>query len=155
MSGPISISKSWDWLSVQATADEEGYVWLWDWAASRIKAIFHAHDAPIYSIAFSPGDERLVTASRDRTAKLWDCQTRKELARFAGHEGGVTDAKFLPDGQTVVTSSNDSNVKFWNAQTRSNTQALAKDTSTGQTSGRSVRAKGLKGWWRLREKFVT
>ena len=115
-----------------ATGDEGGYVWLWDWATRQIKAIFHAHDAPIYSIAFSPDDERLLTASRDRTAKLWDRQTRGELARFTGHEGGVTCAQFFPDGQTVVTSSMDSgNVKFWSAQATASTNALAKNTSTG------------------------
>jgi WD40 repeat protein len=106
-------------------------VWLWDWAGHRPEASFHAHDGPIHSVAFSPDDERLLTASRDRTARLWDRATRGELARFKGHESGVTGAQFFPDGQTVVTSSGDSSLKFWNAQPSASPNALAKNTSTG------------------------
>ena len=53
-----------------AAGDEKGYLWVWDLQSRRKESSIKAHDAPVYSIAFSSNDQRLLTASRDFTAKL-------------------------------------------------------------------------------------
>jgi PAS domain S-box-containing protein len=44
---------------------------------------------PELAAKYQMDDRRVLTGSRDFTAKLWDRITRKESTRFAGHNGGV------------------------------------------------------------------
>ena len=59
----------------------------------------------MWSAQFSPDGTRIVTASRDKTARVWDAATGKSLATLAGHEGDVMSAQFSPDGTRIVTAS--------------------------------------------------
>src|SRR6185436_4952521 len=88
------------------------------------ESVFHAHDLPIDAILFSPDQQRLITGSRDHTARMWDIATKREIARFAGHVGGITGIKLLPDGRTLVTSSQDESLKFWHIPNRIHDQVL-------------------------------
>jgi WD40 repeat protein len=55
---------------------------LWD-AATGTEAPLFSYKDDITSLAFSPDSGRIVTASRDRTARLWDAATGQEIARIA------------------------------------------------------------------------
>jgi WD40 repeat protein len=78
----------------------------WDDKTTRI--VSHndnnADNDPIYDVQVSSSNNRIVTASDDRTARIWDLQG-KLLQELAGHNGPVTSAAFSPDGQFVVTAS--------------------------------------------------
>ena len=56
---------------------------------------------------------RIVTASRDRTARLWDAATGKALTMLVGHDV-VGSARFSPDGSRIVTACNDKTAQVWN-----------------------------------------
>ncbi|WP_242684326.1 TIR domain-containing protein, partial [Paraburkholderia hospita] len=74
-----------------------------------------AHQGPVGSAAFSPDGRRVVTASRDGTARVWDAATGKQIALLTGHQGAVHSAAFSPDGQRVVTASEDNTARVWDA----------------------------------------
>jgi WD40 repeat protein len=61
--------------------------------------------------------KRVVTASRDETARLWDAETGRQVALLRGHEGGVLSAAFSPDGKRVVTASHDETARLWDVET--------------------------------------
>ena len=63
------------------------------------------HDDLMSSAVFSPDGSRIVSTSRDRTARIWDAATGKEIVVMRGHEGSVRTAAFSPDGSRIVTSS--------------------------------------------------
>ncbi len=65
------------------------------------------------SASFSPDGTRLVTASKDRTAKIWDVLTGNCLHTLQGHTSFVNSASFSPDGTKVVTASVDKTAKIW------------------------------------------
>ena len=67
------------------------------------------------SAAFSPDGSRIVTASRDKTARIWDAASAKEIAVLRGHEGAVNSAAFSPDGSRIVTASEDKTARIWDA----------------------------------------
>ena len=75
------------------------------------------HDDGVSSAAFSPDGSRIVTASRDRTARIWDAATAKEIAVLRGHDDVVNSAAFSPDGSRIVTASWDKTARIWDAAT--------------------------------------
>ena len=68
----------------------------------------------VYQAAFSPDGARILTASRDKTAKLWDAASGKLIASFA-HQASVYHAAFSPDGARILTASADNTAKLWDA----------------------------------------
>ncbi len=75
------------------------------------------HFGEINSAAFSPDGTRIVTVSRDQTAKVWEVRTGKYLLTLQGHGGSVTSAAFSPDGTQIVTASGDKTAKVWETGT--------------------------------------
>jgi WD40 repeat protein/uncharacterized caspase-like protein len=71
----------------------------------------------ITSVAFSPDGRKILTGSRDKTARLWDMETGKELQRFEGHSDCVNAVAFSPDGRRVLTGGLDSTVRLWDVET--------------------------------------
>ena len=101
-----------------------------DWVSSRTlmvslvqqrswnfpSAIFKHQDG-VRSAQFSPDGTRLVTASKDKTARLWDAHTGKALGEPMLHQDDVGSAQFSPDGTRVVTASEDKTARLWDAHT--------------------------------------
>jgi WD40 repeat protein len=48
----------------------------------------------VNSAVFSPDGLRIITASRDATARIWDTASGAELAVLRGHPGAVLSAAF-------------------------------------------------------------
>ena len=74
---------------------------------------FSHHDV-VNDAAFSPDGTRILTASRDKTAKLWDAASGKLIASFV-HQDAVIHAAFSPDGARILTAGADHIAKLWDA----------------------------------------
>jgi WD40 repeat protein len=86
------------------------------------------HKLPISSLAYSPGAERLVSGSLDKTAKIWRVDSGQLLHTLAGnkgHTGVVFAVAFSPSGQFVATGGYDRTVKLWYAATGEHVLDLA------------------------------
>jgi dipeptidyl aminopeptidase/acylaminoacyl peptidase len=71
------------------------------------------HENLVTSAQFSPDGQRIVTASRDKSAQLWDAANAKPIGEPLRHEGMVTSAQFSPNGQRIVTGSADKTARLW------------------------------------------
>src|SRR5439155_1734985 len=61
------------------------------WNVSNSKALSNPlpHAGTIWSARFSPGGERILTASDDKTAQLWDAKSGKPVGEPMRHEQSV------------------------------------------------------------------
>jgi WD40 repeat protein/serine/threonine protein kinase len=75
------------------------------------------HTGSIEALAFSPDGKRLVTGSRDQSAKIWEVETGNELFDLKGHTGAVVYVAFSTDGKRIVTVTQDGSVKNWDPET--------------------------------------
>jgi WD40 repeat protein/serine/threonine protein kinase len=116
-------------------AGDDQRVCRWDLAGYQEVRVLHAtvfrgHEDAVLSARFSKDGEKIVTASRDRTASLWNAVTGEPIRRFQeGHEFLVSSAQYFPDGKLVATGAGDNSVRVWNAT--AGTQ-LAMYTPTGR-----------------------
>jgi WD40 repeat protein len=77
----------------------------------------------VLTATFSPDGGRIVTASKDGTARLWDAETGKPIGEpLEGHAVAVTSVAFSPDGKRIVTASEDGTARVW--KIFANTQEL-------------------------------
>ncbi len=82
------------------------------------------HTDSVWYADFSPDGRRIVSASRDGTAKVWDTETGAIVSDFVVHATGVVYARFFPDGRRVLSADNDHRAYIWDAQTARIEQTL-------------------------------
>jgi len=80
----------------------------------RIEQIF-AHKEGVNTASFSPDGTRVVTASKDDTARVWDARTGEAITPPLPHEDDVWRASFSPDGRFVISSGRDKTARVWDA----------------------------------------
>ncbi len=73
------------------------------------------HSASVQSVAYSPDNRYLASASEDKTLKIWDLRSRKELKTLFD-DGEVRCVRFLNDGNTIV-SAGWGGLKLWDVVT--------------------------------------
>jgi WD40 repeat protein len=70
------------------------------------------HEDEVTDISFSPDNQMIATASKDKTVKLWNLQGQ-EIATLKGHTDLVNSVKFSLTGNYLATASWDGDVKLW------------------------------------------
>jgi WD40 repeat protein len=91
-------------------------------------ATLEGHQDRLHDAKFSRDGARLVTSSKDKTARVWDVKTEKTLLVLSGHADSVQSAVFSPDDRSIVTASDDTTARIWDAESG---KALATLTGHG------------------------
>ncbi|MCH2096546.1 MAG: caspase family protein [Rhodobacteraceae bacterium] len=97
-------------LVQDSSAYSSGY-----WATNLLT--LKGHQGEVSRASFSPDGTRIVTSSRDGTARIWDAENGRVLAQLLGHKKSVRSAAFSGDGQRLVTASSDGTAHVWKVET--------------------------------------
>lgn len=91
---------------------------------SEDASVPRSHDDEVTNAAFSPDGLRIVTTSRDSTARLWDVKTARPVIGIPPlqHTDGkpVWGAVFSPNGRLILTAGHDEQAGIWAADTGKN-----------------------------------
>jgi WD40 repeat protein len=103
-----------------AVACDDKAVRFFDWKTNKLKQTLKGHTARVWSLAFSPDGNKLVSCSGDYgNAKgpgeiiIWDLASGKAENTITGHEGGAFGVVFSPDGKTLYSCGGDGTVRSW------------------------------------------
>ena len=87
----------------------------YDWLQRPVtERVLRGHAAPLSVAAFSPDGQRVLTASKDGTARIWRTDGRGTPIVLDGHTNEIVTVAFSPDGQRVLTASSDRTARVWN-----------------------------------------
>ncbi|HKQ79853.1 MAG TPA: protein kinase, partial [Blastocatellia bacterium] len=88
---------------------------LWEAATQRLLARME-HTDNVWSLAFSPDGQWLVSTHGDGAVLLWEVATRRRVANFSGHSGQVRAVAFSPDGKRLASASDDQSMIIWDRE---------------------------------------
>jgi transcription initiation factor TFIID subunit 5 len=71
------------------------------------------HASAVHGVSLSPGDEFLLSCSRDTTVRLWSLELKTCLAAYRGHEAPVWDVTWCDRGHYFATASYDKTARVW------------------------------------------
>ena len=74
------------------------------------------HYLPVNYTEFSPTENRVITASKDRTVCVWNSKTGNHLITLEGHKSDVYSAQYSPDGKNIITASHDGTARTWSSK---------------------------------------
>ena len=100
-----------------------GSVYIWNVSTGQPWGILEGHTRGIFSLAWSPDNTRLATASADGSVKLWEVKTLKPIASLTGHKGKVRAVAWHPAGQQLASAGDHGELFVWdlNRQTIAHT----------------------------------
>ncbi|MGG6297879.1 WD40 repeat domain-containing protein [Leptolyngbya sp. AN02str] len=78
----------------------------------------YQHEDAVYSVAFGPDDETIVSSSGDGTIRLWTLQGSPIGQPFRANQERVRSIEVSRDGRYIVSGSDDGTVRLWNLQGR-------------------------------------
>ena len=89
-------------------------------------ATLEGHTDVVGSVVFSSDGTRLVSGSRDATARLWDVATEQRIATFTrGTDSGVSSVALSPDGKVLAYAAY--RLSLWSVATGQQIAPLAGD----------------------------
>ncbi|KAK5111573.1 hypothetical protein LTR62_004869 [Meristemomyces frigidus] len=99
-----------------SSGGEDGKIRVWDLHKRKSIATLDAHVSVVRSLAYSPENRLLLSASRDKTAILWDARTWQQQSTLAVLET-VERAGFLESGRFLYTAGETARLRVWSVET--------------------------------------
>ena len=75
------------------------------------------HEKDVHSVVVTTDQQRLISASKDKTIKVWDMASGMELLTLTGHRRPVNGLAVTPDGRYLLSASGDKTIKKWDLAT--------------------------------------
>lgn len=117
-------------ILISGSSDETITIWDITSNGGKILTTLAAHSDPVLSIALTPDDSIIVSASYDGLMRLFDLQTSQCLktltnSTFGGHGTAtastndvinfpIAKVELSPNGQFILNSSLDGKIRLWN-----------------------------------------
>ncbi len=103
-----------------ASGDSVGAIHVWNARSGidRFAPLAGGLASAIRSLAWSPDDRFLASASDDSIVSIWDTLLGLRLFAYAGHSGPVLGVAWSPDGRFLASASDDHTVQVWSAIAR-------------------------------------
>lgn len=105
----LVFSPSGEWV---ASAGTDEAIALWNTANGDRFQLFTGHTRDITDMALNAPGTRLISASRDGTARLWDLTSAAIVRDFIGHTSGAIGV-YLPQARAILSGSGDTTLRLW------------------------------------------
>ena len=113
-----------------ASGSQDGKVRIWDLYRGTSATVLDSHVSDVRGLDYSPEDNVLLTASRDKTIMWWDAKTWK-VRKVVPVLEEVEAAGFLESGKLTYTGGANGNIRIW--QTDSGREVVQQQSPKSET----------------------
>jgi WD40 repeat protein len=100
-------------------------VFLWDAETGEQQSTLTGHSSQVLSLAWSPIDGRLASASNDKTVVVWNAETGQRLRVLKTDLGGIgNEVAWSPDGRQLAYGVGGGYLIFWDTATGKELQVI-------------------------------
>ncbi|KXN86934.1 Nuclear distribution protein PAC1 [Leucoagaricus sp. SymC.cos] len=100
------------------TCSSDLFIKIWDsqneWKNTKS---FPGHEHSVSSVRFMPGDQYIISASRDKTIRIFDVASTHQVRTISGHSEWVRWVTPSSDGKIIASCSKDQTVRIWDPLT--------------------------------------
>ncbi|KAL0946571.1 hypothetical protein HGRIS_012774 [Hohenbuehelia grisea] len=100
------------------TCSSDLFIKIWDsqneWKNTKT---FPVHEHSVSSVRFMPGDQHIVSASRDCTIRVFDVASTHLIRTISGHDSWVRLVIPSEDGRLIASCSSDQTARIWDPLT--------------------------------------
>ncbi|MCB9874128.1 MAG: WD40 repeat domain-containing protein [Planctomycetaceae bacterium] len=93
-----------------------GDVLLWDAKSGNLIAALEGHTSNVWSVAFSPDGQTLVSSGYDGKVIVWSVAEKKSTATLEKHKGWCRSVAFHPGGKQFATAGEDGTAVIWDLE---------------------------------------
>ncbi|KIW78702.1 hypothetical protein Z517_08541 [Fonsecaea pedrosoi CBS 271.37] len=133
-----------------ASAGDDKSILLWAPLSSDFPIApspFMGHSNYVYSLAFSPKGNMLVSGSFDEAVFLWDVRSGRVMRSLPAHSDPVGGVDFIRDGTMVCSCAGDGLIRIWDSGTGQCLKTLVDEDRKAVTSVRfSPNGKFVLAW---------
>ena len=115
-----------------ASGSEDGRIRIWDLAKRKAISNLDSHVSVVRGLHFSPNQNVLLSASRDKTVILWDA-TNWEIQKVVPILEGIEAAGYIADGTVFYTGGENGRLRLWD--TRSGNELTPEQETGGEGDG--------------------
>jgi len=99
-----------------ATWPGRGFEWFyWQRQTHLELKTLRGHSSDIWSVAYSPDGQWIVSGGDDGSAKVWEAASGRELLTLKGPRAAIYSVACSLDNRRIVTGSGDQTAKVWEA----------------------------------------
>jgi len=85
--------------------------------ATNKQLFAYTHSHQVFTVAWSPNDQKLASGGEDGTVQIWNSTVGKHLQTYKAHSDYVSNVTWSPDGRRIASCSRDKTVRIWDAYT--------------------------------------
>lgn len=117
-------------------------IFMWSVQTGALLDVFAGHEGPISSLAFSPIDGILASASWDKSIKIWEVFSRDSSPETLDQGSEVLTLAYRPDGKSLAATTLKGQVVFWDINLGKQVGSIegTKDISGGRQSDEIITA---------------
>ncbi|MDX1903127.1 MAG: WD40 repeat domain-containing protein [Thermonemataceae bacterium] len=130
----MAINAFWGHLAVGYS---DWHIRIFDIKTFELIVDIDAHANSVFTLAYSPDAQFLLSAGRDAQIKIWEINKHYHLQKsIPAHLYTINHLSFSPKGEFLASCSMDKSIKIWDSQTFELLKVL--DKSKGAGHGTSV-----------------
>ena len=115
LAGLVAVSGGITWLALSQTHPLPGGPSTSSLPTGALLFTYHGHTDSVGSVTWSPGGQRIASASGDHTVQVWDALTGGYVLTYREHSDQVQAVAWSPKGKYLASASNDRTVQVWDA----------------------------------------
>lgn len=115
----IAFSRDSRWFATAVNGRNMAQVWDLASGEKSGKEMPHPGDLyGLYSVAFSPDGQQIITGHKDGRVRVWDWRSAELVGAPMQHLDEVSDAQFTADGRYILSLAKREGVVVWDTPTR-------------------------------------